>query len=124
MKKLISVLVVAFVFAAGMFAVDFGDFPKGTWKDAKWNANWEFGVDSLKLKDATTNEVIFDFAGKMDNFKLTPSAKGLSVSFDCSETQRSYKFTKPATLDTSIEMEIQPEWTSTKYNVTMPIQLK
>ena len=123
MKKLISLIVVSAVCLAGLFAVDFGDFPKGTWKDANWDANWDFGVDSLKLKDSNTNKVIFDFAGKMDNFKLTPSAKGLTVSFDCKETQRSYKFTKPATLDTSIEMEIDPEWTSSKYKVTMPIQV-
>lgn len=122
MKKLISMIAVAAVCVAGLFAVDFGAFPKGTWKDAKWNANWEFGADSLKLKDSNTDELIFDFAGKMSNFRLTPSTEGISISFKCAETERAYKFTKPATGDTSIIMEIDPDWTTENYKVTMPFQ--
>ena len=105
-----------------MFAVDFGAFPKGTWQDSKWDANWVFGVDSLQLVDSNSGDVIFDFEGKMKNFKILPSAEGVSIAFDCPETQRSYKFTKPATLDTSIEMEITPEWTTSVYKVKMPFK--
>lgn len=119
MKKLVSLLLVSVFCVAGMFAVDFGAFPKGTWQDSKWDADWVFGVGSLQLVDSNSGDVIFDFEGKMKNFKLLPSTDGVSISFDCPETQRSYKFTKPATLDTSIEMEIDPEWTDEDYKVKM-----
>lgn len=122
MKKLLCAIAVAAVSAAGIFAADFGAFPTGTWQDSKWNANWEFGVGSLKLKDANTNEVLFDFDGKMEDFKVEPSISGLSVSFKCEETHREYKFTKPTSMETSIDMEIHPDWTSDAYKVTMPFQ--
>ena len=122
MKKFISILVVAVLFGAGLFAVDLGSFPKGTWQDSKWNADWVFAVDGIQLRDSNTNDLIFDFARKIENFKVTPSTAGVSVSFTCAETERSYKFTKPTSLDTNITMEIQPEWTSENYKVSLPMK--
>ena len=106
MKKIIALAAVAVLGSTLAFAQDFGSFPTGTWQDKKWNGDWEFGINTLKLKDSTSGEVIFDFQGKMKNFKITPSVKGLSISFDCPETQRSYKFTKPATLETGAVVNV------------------
>ena len=65
MKKLVSLLLVSVFCVAGMFAVDFGAFPKGTWQDSNWDADWVFGVGSLQLVDSNSGDVIFDFEGKI-----------------------------------------------------------
>lgn len=123
MRKFIIVLLLASVFISGSFAIDLGDFPKGTWTDANWNAEWVFGLENIQLKDAGTGAVIFDFTeDKLTNFKLSPSTSGLIVSFTCKETERSYSFTKPMSLDTNIIMEINPDWTTENYKVTMPLK--
>lgn len=123
MKKVFIVLLLTTVCLSGVFAFNLGDFPKGTWTDTKWNADWEFGIDTIQLKDSTTGKLIFAFTDdKISNFKISPSTDGLTISFSCTATNRSYTFTKPMTLDTSIVMEIDPTWTNQNYKVTMPFK--
>ncbi|MCM1320878.1 MAG: hypothetical protein NC041_01725 [Bacteroides sp.] len=123
MKKIVAVLLLVSLCAAGMFAVDLGDFPKGTWTDEKWNAEWVFGLDSIQLFDAKTGDLVFDFAkDKLSDFKLTPSTSGLRLSFRCDETHRSYAFVKPVSFDTSIDLEVLPDWADSAYKVTMPLK--
>ena len=54
-----------------------------------------------------------------DIISATPSKEGLVLSFSCAETERAYKFIKPITLSTDLEMEIDPEWTDEDYKVTI-----
>lgn len=99
-------------------------FPKGTWVDSKWDALWVFGVNNtITLKDAKTGDVIYNFTkDKRSNFKVNVSDAGLVISFRCDETQRTYKFTKPATLDTSITMDIDYDLEPNHYTVKMPFK--
>lgn len=122
MKKLISFLLVSAFCLAGIFALDLGEFPSGTWEDTNWNADWVFSADKIELKDSTTGELIFDFSGKMKNFKVFPSATGITLSFDCEETERSYKFTKSITMNTNLLMEIDPAWTDENYIIEIPFR--
>ena len=96
-------------------------FPKGTWIDTNWDAAWEFGVNNtIKLKDAKTGALIYNFTkDKRSNFKVNMSNAGLEISFRCEETKRTYKFTKPVTLDTSITMDIDYDLEPNHYKVTM-----
>lgn len=99
-------------------------FPKGTWVDSNWDALWVFGVNNtITLKDAKTGEVIYNFApSTRKNFKIDVSDKGLVISFRCEDTKRTYKFTKPVTLDTSITMEIDYDLEPKHYTVKMPFK--
>ena len=111
MKKLLSVLLLSVFCISGMFAIDFSEL-KGKWLDSNWDANWVFGIGTLKLEDAKTGEKIFDFTkyifsnGKIES---TENKDGITLIFSCPETERTYKFTKLVNLDTSIIMEIDPE---------------
>lgn len=124
MKKLLSVLLLSVFCISGMFAIDFSKF-KGEWLDPNWDANWVFGIGTLKLEDAKTGEEIFDFTkyifskGKVES---TEKNDGLSLIFSCPETERTYKFTKLVNLDTSIIMEIDPEWTDEDYSVNLELK--
>lgn len=122
MKKLISFLLVSAFCLAGIFSLDLASFPSGTWEDRNWNADWVFSVDKIELKDSTTGELIFDFGGKMENFKILPSTEGITLSFDCAETERSYKFTKSSLSNTNIVMEIDPNWTDEVYKIELPFK--
>ena len=44
MKKLFAVLFVAAVMVAGLFAEE---FPKGTWTDPNYDAEWVIGLDII-----------------------------------------------------------------------------
>lgn len=124
MKKLLSVLLLSVFCITGMFALDFSKF-KGKWLDSNWDANWVFGIGTLKLEDAKTGEEIFDFTkyifskGKIE---ATENKDGISLIFSCPETERTYKFTKLANLETSITMEIDPEWTDEDYSVNLELK--
>ncbi len=140
MKKLLLTLLVAAVAITGAFAqTSISDalsqadaeiakageqFPKGTWIDSKWDAAWEFGVNNtLKLKDSKTGEVIFNFTpDKRSNLKVNASDSGLVISFRCEETKRTYKFTKPVTLDTKITLDIDYDLEPKHYKVDMPMK--
>lgn len=119
MKKILSLLAVMAFCVIGAFAQDV-EFPTGTWTDEKWNAEWVFAKDKVELFDASTGDLVYTFTkSNTEDFKLTPSTKGLTLSFSCAETSRSYKFTKPVSLDTGLEMEIDPDWTDVDYKVTI-----
>jgi hypothetical protein len=124
MKKLLSVLLFSVFCITGMFALDFSEL-KGKWLDSNWDANWVFGIGTLKLEDGKTGEKIFDFTkyifsnGKIES---TENKDGITLIFSCPETERTYKFTKLVNLDTSITMEIDPEWTDKNYSVDLKLK--
>ncbi len=122
MKKILTFGALALI-SAGAFAFDLGDI-KGTWQDSKWNANWTFEVDGkITLSDSVSGSTIFTFDdNNVQNFKLNAGKDGVSVSFDCKETERAYKFTKPLTLSSDLDMHIEPDWTSSAYDVKIKYQ--
>lgn len=137
MKKFLFSILFVSVLATGAFAqemisdaLDQADqeiakageqFPKGTWVDPNYNAAWEFGVNNtIKLKDATTGEVIYNFtANKRSNFKVNVTDAGLTISFRCDATQRTYKFTKSLSLSTNIKLDIDADFLNEHYTVDM-----
>lgn len=123
MKKLIAILAVALISVVSVFAFDLGDI-KGTWQDPNWDADWTFSADGkIVLTKTSTGEAVFTFTDdNVTNFKLGATTKGATVSFSCKETERSYTFTKPITLDTNLEMVINPEWTTSDYSVKLPLK--
>lgn len=122
MKKILAFGVFAFL-AAGAFALDLGDI-KGTWQDSNWNANWTFGADGkIILSDSVSGNTIYTFDdSNVQNFKIDAGTSGVSVSFSCKDTERAYKFTKPLSLNSDLDMHIDPEWTSTDYDVKIKFQ--
>lgn len=137
MKKFLFSILFVSVLATGAFAqgmisdaLDQADqeiakageqFPKGTWVDPDYNAAWEFGVNNtIKLKDATTGEVIYNFTpNKRSNFKVNVTDAGLTISFRCDATQRTYKFTKSLSLSTNIKLDIDADFLNEHYTVDM-----
>ena len=85
-----------------------------------WNGEWFFSVEEIQLKDSVTGELIFAFTDDViSNFKLTPSAKGLELKFDCAQTNRSYTFKKPLTLSTDLELTVEPMGTDVVYTTNI-----
>lgn len=119
MKKIFAVLIVAATMVVGLFADD--KFPTGSWIDSRYDAEWRFGLDgSIELYDANTGKLYYTFSkSKISNYKLTPTKDGLTLSFTCSETGRSYKFTKPVSLSTDLILEIDPVWTDENYKTNI-----
>lgn len=120
MKKLFVVLFVAAVMVAGLFAEETLEFPKGTWIDTNYNAEWVLGAGSVELYDGTTGELIYSFTkDKRENEKLEMTTEGLSWSFVCPETYRRYYFIKPLTMAMSADilLQIDPDWTHEDYKV-------
>jgi len=122
MKKLFAFVVLA-VMATGLFALDLGGI-KGTWKDANWDAEWTFSADGhIVLTIASTGETVYDFNdSNIQNFKVNAGTKGVTITFDCAETERSYSFTKGISLSTDIDMVINPEWTTEDYSVALKLK--
>ena len=123
MKKILAFAAVAVMAVAGAFALDLGEI-KGTWQDKNWDANWTFNADGkIVLTKASSGETVFTFDdSNVQKFKILPTTSGLSISFDCEETERSYKFTKPITLNADLDMHIDPKWTSEGYDVKIKFQ--
>lgn len=117
MKKILTLLVVALIGSASLFAFDLGDI-KGTWQDKTWDADWTFTADgTIVLTKTSTGEEVFTFTdSNVQNFKLGVSTEGASISFACKDTSREYKFTKPITLNADLDMVINPEWTDSDYS--------
>ena len=123
MKKILALAAVALVGLVSAFSLDLGDV-KGTWKDSNWDANWTFSAEGkIVLTKASSGEEVFTFTdANIQNFKLTPSTSGVSISFDCKDTERSYKFTKPLSLDADLDLHIDPQWTDKDYDTSIKFQ--
>lgn len=136
MKKILLALVTVCFVCTGAFADKISDalndadaqikaageqFPKGTWIDPNYDAAWEFGINNtLILKDAKTGDVIYNFTkSERKNFKVDVSDSGVVITFSCPNTDRSYKFTKPINLGTSITLEIDAGFLTEHYKVNM-----
>lgn len=119
MKKIFAIAASLVMGTAGMFALDLKDI-QGTWQDS----NWTFNADGkIVLSKASSGETVFTFDdSNVQKFKILPTTSGLSISFDCEETERSYKFTKPITLNADLDMHIDPKWTSEGYDVKIKFQ--
>ncbi len=119
MKKLIA-LAIAAVMTAGLFALDLGGI-KGTWQDKKWDADWTFSADGkIVLTKTSTGEEVYTFKeGTVQNFKVNADTSGVSISFDCKDTQRSYSFKKGISLNADLDMVVNPEWTTVDYETTI-----
>ncbi len=119
MKKLIA-LAAAAIMTAGLFALDLGGI-KGTWQDKKWDADWTFSADGkIVLTKTSTGEEVYTFKdGSVQNFKVKADTTGVSISFDCKDTQRSYSFKKGLTLDADLDMVVNPYWTKDDYETVI-----
>ncbi len=117
MKKILAFALAAALSVAGAFALDLGGI-QGTWQDAKWDANWTFSADGhIRLTKASSGEQVYDFTdGTIQNFKVNAGASGVTISFDCKETERSYSFTKPVALNADLDMTVTPKWNAPKYD--------
>lgn len=122
MKKLLLMLAVALM-STGLFALDLGNI-KGTWTDKTWDAEWTFSADGhIILTLASTGEVVYDFNDStIQNFKVSAGTKGVTITFDCKDTERSYSFTKGVSLSTDLDMVINPDWTSEDYSVALKLK--
>ena len=122
MKKLFVMVILA-VMSTGLFALDLGGI-KGTWTDKTWDAEWTFSADGhIILTLASTGEVVYDFNDStIQNFKVKADTKGVTITFDCKDTERSYSFTKGVSLSTDIDMLINPDWTDTDYSVALKLK--
>ena len=122
MKKLFAMIVLA-VMATGLFALDLGGI-KGTWKDANWDADWTFSADGhIVLSLTSTGEEIFDFNdSNIKDFKVNAGTKGVTITFYCPETARTYSFTKGVSLSTDLDMIINPDWTDEDYSVAIKMK--
>ena len=119
MKKLIA-LAIAAVMAAGLFALDLGGI-KGTWQDKKWDADWTFSADGkIVLTKTSTGEEVYTFTdGTIQNFKVKADTSGVTITFDCKDTERSYSFKKAVALNADLDMVINPAWTTTDYETVI-----
>lgn len=116
MKKIISIFAVLAIVSFAAIAEDnvdvtgaateinLGEFPLGTWHDDTWNADWELGSKSIRLLQ--NGALVYDFTGKVQNFKVNVGTAGATISFDCADTNRSYQFNKGVSLSTDITMTI------------------
>lgn len=123
MKKGIALLVVALVSVVSVFAFDLGSI-KGTWQDAKWDADWTFNADGkIILSKTSTGEVLYTFTDDtVQNFKLSTTTNGAVISFTCKDTYRSYTFTKPVTLSTDLDMVVNPDWSADDYSTKITLK--
>ncbi len=118
MKKLL-VLFIVLVCSSSLFAadIDLGDFPLGKWKDANYDAVWEFVSNNIRILD-TNGAVLYDFAGKtINDFRFFLDGTTPGITFSCVESGRTYRFLKPLT-NTSVIMEIERA-DYPRYSVTM-----
>ena len=122
MKKLFA-LIAAAVMTAGLFALDLGGI-KGTWQDKTWDADWTFSADGkIVLTKNSTGEEVYTFTdGTIENFKVKADTSGVTITFDCKATERSYSFKKAVALNADLDMVINPAWTTTDYETTIKLK--
>ena len=134
MKKLLGILTVAFIASTGLFAQavqadgTVAQWPQGRWTDEKYQADWVFQIDPLmqkiaELYDSNTGELIFTFTRKnIQDFKMEASEGGVTLSWKCAATNRSYKFRKDLTSDKSLHMDIHNDKFNEDYSVEIPFK--
>ena len=95
MKKAGFTLLLLSLLLIGLSAgdIDLGNFPVGKWVDSRYEAVWTFSTGNIQLF-TTGGDLVFDFDGKVDNFKVNGSLSGVEITFSCKETGRKYKFVK------------------------------
>ena len=122
MKKLLALLAAA-VMTAGLFALELGGI-KGTWQDKTWDADWTFSADGkIVLTKTSTGEEVYTFQeGTIQNFKVKADTTGVTITFDCKETERSYSFKKGVALNADLDMVINPTWTSKDYETVIKLK--
>ena len=122
MKKLVAFAAAALM-AASIFALDLGGI-KGTWQDKKWDADWTFSADGkIVLTKTSTGEEVYTFKdGTVQNFKVKADTSGVSISFDCKDTERSYSFKKGLSLDADLDMVVNPDWTTEDYETVIKLK--
>ena len=120
MKKLLTLAAAFAIACASLFALDLGEI-NGNWQDSKYNANWNFAADGkIVLSDSVTGETYFTFTdANTQNFKLSAGTSGATITFDCAETHRSYKFNKPLSLGKDLKMTVNPDWSDADYETTI-----
>lgn len=129
MKKFLIAIAVAAVAATGLFAQNVSDALnavgaateaagvseslQGTWYDKKYDCNWVFSLNSnatalCELRDAPTNELIYKFTkNNVQNYKQSMDVtNGLTIEFECAETNRKYKFVKPISGSPDLNMYV------------------
>jgi len=107
----------ALAFAQG---IDLGDFPLGTWLDAKYTAYWEITSDNIQITDGA-GTIYYNFSQKtVENFKVTAETAGIVLSFSCVESGKKYRLTKPLT-SFDLILDIDPAW-KVHYKTTMKMQ--
>ncbi|MCR5495350.1 MAG: hypothetical protein K6F15_06890 [Treponema sp.] len=123
MKKILALAAVSLLAVCAASALDLSGV-KGTWQDAKWDANWTFAANgTIELTKASSGEKVFTFTdNNVSDFDVNASVSGVSISFYCKETERAYKFTKPATLDADLTMTVNPDWTTEDYDTSIKFQ--
>lgn len=122
MRKILLVVLVLLVSAGFAMAdeINLGTFPVGKWLDANWDAEWEFSVGNIKINDSKTGKTVYDFSySTLTKFAVEASADGVSLSFYCEETEKTYKFTKTLTNENVI-LDIDPP-VGDHYKVEMPM---
>ncbi|MCQ2596302.1 MAG: hypothetical protein MJ181_00510 [Treponema sp.] len=99
------------------------DWNFGKWYDAKWDAYWEIGNNDIKIYKG--NDLVISFDGKITNYTVKAGTKGLTISFDCAETNRSYAITKPISLSTDLNLVVdRKDVPSTDPNKHMDVTIK
>ena len=72
------------------------------------------------LTKTSTGEEVYTFKdGTVQNFKVKADTTGVSISFDCKDTQRSYSFKKGLNLDADLDMVVDPDWTKDDYETVI-----
>jgi hypothetical protein len=122
MKRILLLLILAFAVSGLVMAegIDLGTFPLGSWKDANYNAIWEFSSGNVRIL-SPAGEVYYDFGkATVEGLKVSLENGMATLSFSCKETGKAYKFTKPLT-DSGLILEIDRP-AKPHYKVSMPKQ--
>ena len=112
--------------AVGQVAADNGvsGTLQGTWYDSKYDCLWVLTVNSTasglaELRDANGGLIYKFTRNNVQNFKLGASDDGLTVSFDCAEKNRQYKFTKPLSVDKDLKLHVYNTYYKETHDATI-----
>jgi len=98
MKRFIFTMLLFTLFLFSVSAeVDLGNFPLGKWLDANYDAVWEFTSSNIRISDPS-GELVYDFSNAtMEDFSVGAGMDGITLSYYCPETEKTYILTKPVT---------------------------